>query len=350
MASEGLRVLGFAKLTLSDSSTPLTEDLIKDLTFTGLIGMNDPPRPNVKFAIEQLLQGGVHIIMITGDSENTAVNIAKQIGIPVIDPKLSVLSGDKLDEMSDDQLANVIDHVNIFARATPEHKLNIVRALRKRGDVVAMTGDGVNDAPALKLSDIGVSMGRIGTDVAKEASDMVLTDDDFSTILTAIEEGKGIFNNIQNFLTFQLSTSVAALSLVALSTAFKLPNPLNAMQILWINILMDGPPAQSLGVEPVDHEVMKKPPRKRTDKILTHDVMKRLLTTAACIIVGTVYIFVKEMAEDGKVTARDTTMTFTCFVFLICLMLWPADITQSQSSKSAFSRTKCSTTPLDCLC
>lgn len=315
MASEGLRVLGFAKLTLSDSSTPLTEDLIKDLTFTGLIGMNDPPRPNVKFAIEQLLQGGVHIIMITGDSENTAVNIAKQIGIPVIDPKLSVLSGDKLDEMSDDQLANVIDHVNIFARATPEHKLNIVRALRKRGDVVAMTGDGVNDAPALKLSDIGVSMGRIGTDVAKEASDMVLTDDDFSTILTAIEEGKGIFNNIQNFLTFQLSTSVAALSLVALSTAFKLPNPLNAMQILWINILMDGPPAQSLGVEPVDHEVMKKPPRKRTDKILTHDVMKRLLTTAACIIVGTVYIFVKEMAEDGKVTARDTTMTFTCFVF-----------------------------------
>ena len=149
MASEGLRVLGFAKLTLSDSSTPLTEDLIKDLTFTGLIGMNDPPRPNVKFAIEQLLQGGVHIIMITGDSENTAVNIAKQIGIPVIDPKLSVLSGDKLDEMSDDQLANVIDHVNIFARATPEHKLNIVRALRKRGDVVAMTGDGVNDAPAL---------------------------------------------------------------------------------------------------------------------------------------------------------------------------------------------------------
>lgn len=219
--------------------------------------MNDPPRPNVKFAIEQLLQGGVHIIMITGDSENTAVNIAKQIGIPVIDPKLSVLSGDKLDEMSDDQLANVIDHVNIFARATPEHKLNIVRALRKRGDVVAMTGDGVNDAPALKLSDIGVSMGRIGTDVAKEASDMVLTDDDFSTILTAIEEGKGIFNNIQNFLTFQLSTSVAALSLVALSTAFKLPNPLNAMQILWINILMDGPPAQSLGVEPVDHEVMK---------------------------------------------------------------------------------------------
>ncbi|CCK70598.1 Ca(2+)/Mn(2+)-transporting P-type ATPase PMR1 KNAG_0E03400 [Huiozyma naganishii CBS 8797] len=317
LASDGLRVLAFAKATLNDSmkSKKLEEESVENLTFCGLIGMNDPPRPTVKPAIEQLLQGGVHVIMITGDSVNTAVNIARQIGIPVIDPKLSVLSGDKLNEMTDDQLANVIDHVNIFARATPEHKLNIVRALRKRGDIVAMTGDGVNDAPALKLADIGVSMGRMGTDVAKEASDMVLTDDDFSTILTAIEEGKGIFSNIQNFLTFQLSTSVAALSLVALSTTLNLPNPLNAMQILWINILMDGPPAQSLGVEPVDHEVMKKPPRSRSEKILTHEVLKRLIGTAACIILGTIYVFVKEMAEDGKVTARDTTMTFTCFVF-----------------------------------
>ncbi|CCF56494.1 hypothetical protein KAFR_0B01960 [Kazachstania africana CBS 2517] len=316
LASEGLRVLAFAKIIVAEADVEkLTEESIQDLIFTGLVGMNDPPRPSVKSAIEQLLQGGVHIIMITGDSENTAVNIARQIGIPVIDPNLSVLSGDKLNEMSDDQLANIIDHVNIFARATPEHKLNIVRALRKRGDVVAMTGDGVNDAPALKLADIGVSMGKMGTDVAKEASDMILTDDDFSTILTAIEEGKGIFNNIQNFLTFQLSTSIAALSLIALSTALKLPNPLNAMQILWINILMDGPPAQSLGVEPVDHEVMKKPPRKRSEKILTQRVLTRLVTAAICIIFGTVYVFVKEMAEDGKVTARDTTMTFTCFVF-----------------------------------
>lgn len=315
LASDGLRVLAFSKLESADSAPVISEDDINGLTFTGLIGMNDPPRPSVKPAIEQLLQGGVHIIMITGDSENTAVNIAKQIGIPIVSPEVSVLTGDKLNDMNDDQLANVIDRVNIFARATPEHKLNIVRALRKRGDIVAMTGDGVNDAPALKLADIGVSMGRMGTDVAKEASDMVLTDDDFSTILTAIEEGKGIFNNIQNFLTFQLSTSVAALSLVALSTTFKLPNPLNAMQILWINILMDGPPAQSLGVEPVDNEVMKKPPRKRTDKILTADVLRRLLTTAVFIIIGTVYVFMKELAEDGQVTARDTTMTFTCFVF-----------------------------------
>ncbi|SCU90837.1 LADA_0F06678g1_1 [Lachancea dasiensis] len=322
LASEGLRTLAFAQLEVSNpSEKPFTEGEISGLTFAGLLGMNDPPRSTVKAAVERLSEGSVHIIMITGDAENTAVNIARQIGIPVVNPETAVLTGDRLDNMTEDQLASIIDHVNIFARATPEHKLNIVSALQKRGDIVAMTGDGVNDAPALKLADIGVSMGKMGTDVAKEASDMVLTDDDFSTILTAIEEGKGIFNNIQNFLTFQLSTSVAALSLVAISTAFKLPNPLNAMQILWINILMDGPPAQSLGVEPVDHEVMQKPPRKRTDKILTVDVFKRLLQSAALIIVGTIYIFIKEMTEDGQITARDTTMTFTCFVFLTCSTL-----------------------------
>ncbi|SCU80689.1 LAMI_0B03400g1_1 [Lachancea mirantina] len=316
LASEGLRTLAFAQVDGSNiSGKNLSEADVQKLVFTGLVGVNDPPRASVKSAIETLEEGAVHIIMITGDAENTAINIARQIGIPVVNPEISVLTGDKLENMSEDQLANVIDHVNIFARATPMHKLNIVKALQKRGDIVAMTGDGVNDAPALKLADIGVSMGKMGTDVAKEASDMILTDDDFSTILTAIEEGKGIFNNIQNFLTFQLSTSVAALSLVAISTAFKLANPLNAMQILWINILMDGPPAQSLGVEPVDHEVMKRPPRKRTDKILTPAVFKRLLSSAAFIIVGTLYVFVKEMTEDGEITARDTTMTFTCFVF-----------------------------------
>jgi len=317
LASDGLRVLAFASSPYHSKTdfTDISEDDINDLTFSGLIGMRDPPRPTVKPAVEKLLQGGVHIIMITGDSPNTAVSIAKQIGIPVINEETSVLTGDKMKTMTNEQLANVISHVNIFARATPEDKLNIVQALKKRGDVVAMTGDGVNDAPALKLADIGISMGIIGTDVAKEASDMILTDDDFSTILTAVEEGKGIFNNIQNFLTFQLSTSIAALSMIALATALNLPNPLNAMQILWINILMDGPPAQSLGVEPVDHEVMKKPPRSRSERILTIAVLGRILGTAICIILGTVFIYVKEMSTDGEKSARDTTMTFTCFVF-----------------------------------
>ncbi|KAH3682676.1 hypothetical protein WICPIJ_006339 [Wickerhamomyces pijperi] len=307
LASQGLRVLAFAYSNKEFDTEP------EALVFAGLIGMKDPPRPSVKSAIARLVRGGVHIIMITGDSEATAVQIAREVGISVTNVERNVITGDKLDQMSEEDLSNVISSVSVFARTTPEHKVQIVRALQRRGDVVAMTGDGVNDAPALKLADIGISMGKMGTDVAKEASDMVLTDDDFSTILNAIEEGKGIFNNIQNFLTFQLSTSVAALSLIAFATLFKLPNPLNAMQILWINILMDGPPAQSLGVEPVDHEVMNKPPRRRNALILTHAVLKRLLMNAIFVIFGTIYVYVREMKDD-KITSRDTTMTFTCFV------------------------------------
>ncbi|PVH13952.1 calcium-transporting P-type ATPase, PMR1-type [Candidozyma duobushaemuli] len=311
LSSEGLRVLAFARNN-SKLDVEKEHSITSDMTFCGLVGMKDPPRPNVAKSISQLMKGGVHVIMITGDSPSTATNIAKQIGIP-ISGKDSVLTGDQLDRLSEESLSNAIHNVSVFARTTPEHKVTIVKALQRRGDVVAMTGDGVNDAPALKLADIGIAMGRNGTDVAKEAADMVLTDDDFSTILNAIEEGKGIFYNIQNFITFQLSTSIAALTLIALATFFGLPNPLNAMQILWINILMDGPPAQSLGVEPVDPEIMNKPPRKRNEKILTQQVIKRVLQSAIMIIIGTMYIFIKEM-QDGQVTARDTTMTFTCFV------------------------------------
>lgn len=314
LASDGLRVLGFAtsNIKISEKFDANSEIIPSDLIFCGLTGMKDPPRPNVGKSIAMLMKGGVHVIMITGDSPTTAINIAKQIGMPIINEK-SVITGDQIDNLSEQALSEAISHVSVFARTTPEHKVTIVKAFQRRGDIVAMTGDGVNDAPALKLADIGIAMGRNGTDVAKEAADMVLTDDDFSTILNAIEEGKGIFYNIQNFITFQLSTSIAALTLVALSTFFGLPNPLNAMQILWINILMDGPPAQSLGVEPVDHEVMLKPPRRRNDKILTHSLMKRVLQSASIIILGTLYIFVKEMI-DNEITARDTTMTFTCFV------------------------------------
>ncbi|KAM9895997.1 hypothetical protein OXX69_010822 [Metschnikowia pulcherrima] len=314
LASEGLRVLAFAKNKQMLSDERLENiALPSDLVFCGLVGMKDPPRQNVGHAITMLMKGGVHVIMITGDSPSTAANIAKQIGIPCTS-EASIMTGDQLDSLDEESLSNAIHNVSVFARTTPEHKVTIVKALQRRGDIVAMTGDGVNDAPALKLADIGIAMGKNGTDVAKEAADMVLTDDDFSTILSAIEEGKGIFYNIQNFVTFQLSTSIAALSLIAMATFFGLPNPLNAMQILWINILMDGPPAQSLGVEPVDHEVMNKPPRKRNDKILTRNVIKRVLQSAAMIIIGTLYIFIREM-QDNEITARDTTMTFTCFVF-----------------------------------
>ncbi|KAJ5894477.1 Calcium-transporting ATPase 1 [Penicillium taxi] len=344
MAAEGLRVLGFASGAVRDasrgmrgfgsrSSTPGSksspvsdDDRYNGLVFAGLVGMNDPPRKDVHKAIKRLMSGGVRVIMITGDAETTAVAIAKKLGMPINESAgaRSVLRGDEIDRMSTAELAQAITTTSIFARTSPDHKMKIVTALQSRGDVVAMTGDGVNDAPALKKADIGISMGKLGTDVAKEAADMILTDDDFSTILQAIEQGKGIFYNIQNFITFQLSTSVAALSLVLLSTTLGFKNPLNAMQILWINILMDGPPAQSLGVEPVDPMIMNRPPRPKTARVLTKPLIQRVLTSAMVIMIGTLSIYIHEMGDmtDGQpldkrsrvVTAHDTTMTFTCFV------------------------------------
>ncbi|KAF4512585.1 hypothetical protein G6O67_001704 [Ophiocordyceps sinensis] len=347
MAAKGLRVLAFASGPVSRSqkgraasagprgSTPGSEprvgsprqtsdDVYSQLTFAGLVGMSDPPRPGVARSLRRLMRGGVKVIMITGDAETTALAIGRQLGMSIATPSAHsssqttvkpVLRGDEVDQMSEEGLAQALQHTTIFARTNPDHKLKIIRALQSRGDIVAMTGDGVNDAPALKKADIGISMGRHGTDVAKEASDMILTDDDFSTILRAIEEGKGIFNNIQNFLTFQLSTSAAGLSLVFLCTCFGFKTPLNAMQILWINIIMDGPPAQSLGVEGVDPDVMNRPPRRRNDAVLTRAVLTRVLTSASIIMVGTMLVYSHEMLADGQVTRRDTTMTFTCFVF-----------------------------------
>ncbi|KAF2195206.1 calcium-transporting P-type ATPase-like protein [Zopfia rhizophila CBS 207.26] len=343
MAQEGLRVLGFASGASKDGRRPpykggsgsaspvppierasgtgsaLGEDEhYRGLAFAGLVGMNDPPRKGVERSIRRLMAGKVKVIMITGDAETTAVAIGKRLGMPIsMNSSIgrSVLRGDELDQMTEEELAQAFATTSIFARTSPEHKMKIVRALQSRGDVVAMTGDGVNDAPALKKADIGISMGRLGTDVAKEAADMILTDDNFSTILNAIEEGKGIFYNIQNFLTFQLSTSAAALTLVLLSTFLGFQNPLNAMQILWINILMDGPPAQSLGVEPVDPTVMSRPPRPKKARVLTRQLLQRVLQSASIIMMGTLMTYYREMTSDGEVTARDTTMTFTCFVF-----------------------------------
>ncbi|KAF6813911.1 calcium-transporting atpase type 2c member 1 [Colletotrichum sojae] len=342
MAAKGLRVLAFASGAVSRSSRgkamlaptnrsntpggsprPQVDETYRGLTFAGLVGMSDPPRPGVGRSIRRLLRGGVRVVMITGDAETTAVAIGRQLGMPIAKPTdyassqasvRPVLRGEDVEAMSEDELAQAIQHTTIFARTNPDHKLKIIRAFQARGDIVAMTGDGVNDAPALKRADIGISMGLHGTDVAKEAADMILTDDDFSTILRAIEEGKGIFNNIQNFLTFQLSTSAAGLSLVFFCTLLGFKSPLNAMQILWINIIMDGPPAQSLGVEAVDADVMNRPPRKRNDAVLTRAVLLRVLTSASIIMTGTMLVYSREMLADGEVNRRDTTMTFTCFV------------------------------------
>ena len=259
LADEGLRVIGFASGQTSKCAEPVNQNStsrlglsrpasagphVRDqsssyngLCFAGMVGMSDPPRKDVHKSIRRLMAGGVKVIMITGDAETTAVAIAKKLAMPINTGvgARPVLSGEDLDHMTEQELAQAMVRTSIFARTSPEHKMKIIRALQSGGDVVAMTGDGVNDAPALKKADIGIAMGQLGTDVAKEAADMILTDDDFSTILRAIEQGKGIFYNIQNFITFQLSTSVAALSLVLLSSVIGFKSPLNAMQILWIS-------------------------------------------------------------------------------------------------------------------
>uniref|UniRef100_A0A671WWS2 P-type Ca(2+) transporter n=1 Tax=Sparus aurata TaxID=8175 RepID=A0A671WWS2_SPAAU len=254
-----------------------------NLTFLGLVGIIDPPRSGVKEAVGTLISSGVAIKMITGDSQETA-------------------------------------------------------SLQNIGAVVAMTGDGVNDAVALKAADIGVAMGQTGTDVCKEAADMILVDDDFQTIMSAIEEGKGIYNNIKNFVRFQLSTSIAALTLISLATLMNFPNPLNAMQILWINIIMDGPPAQSLGVEPVDSDVIRKPPRNVRDSILTRSLLIKVLVSAFIIVCGTLFVFWREL-QDNVITPRDTTMTFTCFVFFD---MFNALSSRSQLNSACFIMGLCS--------
>ncbi|GAA6059372.1 hypothetical protein JCM10212_003270 [Sporobolomyces blumeae] len=307
LATAGLRVVAMASGPNPDA-----------LTFAGFQGMMDPPRPGVEAAIARLAAGGIQVVMITGDSEQTAVAIARQLGIRTSgagSSRAGVLTGKEIDLLSQRQLTDRIGGVSVFARTTPRHKMAIIEAFQARGAVVAMTGDGVNDAPALRMADIGVSMGRGGTDVAKEAADVILVDDNFATLLPAVEEGKGIFVNIQNFLCFQLSTAVAALSLITLSTAFGLPNPLNPMQILFINVIMDGPPSQSLGVDPVDRDAMKRPPRPKNAPIITRKLMLRVAFSASMIILGVLFVLARELG-DGSDLARDQTMTFTSFVFL----------------------------------
>ncbi|TFK50739.1 Ca-transporting ATPase [Heliocybe sulcata] len=318
----------------SPSPSPSLDKLKRNLVFVGFQAMLDPPRKGVSDAISLLQHAGVQVVMITGDAEQTALAIAKDLGLMVgrahvpsqsisVPGSLSAvagsgsycLTGQMIDRMSKGQLKEMVGGVSVFARTTPRHKMAIVEAFQARGAVVAMTGDGVNDAPALKMADIGVSMGKSGTDVAKEAADMILVDDNFSTILPAVEEGKSIFHNIQNFLAFQLSTAAAALAMITLSTMFGLSNPLNAMQILFINILMDGPPSQSLGVDPVDPIVMRRPPRRKDEPIISRRLMYRVLFSASMIVIGTLYVYAYALSDD-HMSKREQTMTFTSFVFL----------------------------------
>lgn len=266
LAQSGMRVLGVAFRPLTDRpSGDREEDLERDLVFVGLVGMIDPPRPEVKTAVMTCREAGIRPIMITGDHPLTARHIALQLGISSEDAQL--LTGQQLDAMTVEELENVIEDTSVFARVSPEHKLKIVQALQDRGHVVAMTGDGVNDAPALRKADIGVAMGITGTDVAKEAADMVLLDDNFATIVSAVEEGRTVYDNIRKFIKYTLTSNAGEIWVMLLGPFLGMPLALLPLQILWVNLVTDGLPGLGLAMEPAESGTMRRPPYRLRESI-----------------------------------------------------------------------------------
>ncbi len=274
MTKDALRVLGLAyRLEKDVPDNPehiKAEELEKNLVFVGLMGMIDPPRIEVKPALEHARHAGIRTVMITGDFPNTAKAIAESIGL--LRPGKKVLTGAQLDKLDDIELKNIIEDTDVFARVSPEHKMRIVDALQANDEIVAMTGDGVNDAPAIKRADIGVSMGITGTDVAKETADMVLTDDNYASIVAAVEQGRIIYSNIRKFVFFLLSSNVAEIMIIFLATLAGLPAPLTAIQLLWLNLITDGAPALALAMEKGDPDIMDQKPRAKSEPIVNRSM------------------------------------------------------------------------------
>lgn len=287
-AENALRVLGLAYRRVPKSESRFTEKVENNLTFVGLMGMIDPPREEAKEATQLCKRAGIKPVMITGDHKLTAVAVAREIGI--LEEKGLVLTGEDLDKLSDEEFERIVEDVVVYARVSPEHKLRIVRALKKKGHIVAMTGDGVNDAPALKNADIGVAMGITGTDVTKEASDMILLDDNFATIVNAVKHGRIIYDNIRKFAFFLMRCNFDELAVIATFAFLGLPLPLTAAMILWINLVTDGGPATALSMDPPVEDVMARPPRDPKQGVL-HGRLLQIIISFICQYVGTTAIF-----------------------------------------------------------
>ncbi len=303
MSDDALRVLGSA-FKIVNSTHVEVDELERDLTFIGLIGMIDPPRLEVKDSIEICKTSGIKTIMITGDHKNTAFAIAKELSIA--EDINQVASGADIDNLTDEELASRCENLRVFARVSPEHKVRIVKAFKSKGNIVSMTGDGVNDAPSLKAADIGVAMGITGTDVAKGASDMVLTDDNFSTIVSAIEEGRNIFNNIKKSVIFLISCNAGEIVTLFFGILFGWAAPLNATHILWVNLITDSFPALALGVDPGDKDVMKHKPRNPKDSLFKGSLFTLLFNgvlIGILTLIGFVY-GVNKYGADGVTLAN----------------------------------------------
>jgi Ca2+-transporting ATPase len=330
LAGDALRTLGLAYRPLAKNEFPLSEDagdrIERDLVFLGLVGMIDPPREEGRDAVARAREAGIRTIMITGDHPKTAASIARELGILTNE---RVFTGTELEALTDAGFDQTVRRASVYARVNPEHKLKLVKALQRAGAVVAMTGDGVNDAPALKAADIGVAMGISGTDVSKEAADMVLTDDNFASIVAAVEEGRSIFSNIQKFLRYLFSSNtgevltmffgVLLAETIGLTPGHEgLVLPLLATQLLWINLVTDGPPALALGVDPASPQVMNRPPRAQGAGVITRRMWQGIVFVGVIMAAGT--LMVLDAALPGGVIQGSgeiryaQTMAFTTLV------------------------------------
>ncbi len=313
MASQALRVLAFAfKLENELPKDPKPEEVEKDMIFVGLVGMIDPARPEAKEAIEICKQAGIRPVMITGDYKDTAEAIARDLGM--LDETSKVLTGTDLDAMSDEELVAVADQVSVYARVSPVHKLRIVEAIKQNNHIVAMTGDGVNDAPALKKADIGVAMGITGTDVAKETADMILTDDNFASIVAAVEEGRVIYANIRKFVFFLLSCNIAEILIIFVAMLVGLPIPLKPIQLLWLNLLTDAFPALALGMEAKEPDIMEKPPRNPNEPIMDHRMKVQIAIQSIFMTMAVLGVFTFALNTSSNLQVAQT-YAFATLIF-----------------------------------
>lgn len=313
LAGQALRVLALAYRELPQDLVEFDAPVIEQkLVFLGLAASIDPPRLSAVAAVKKCRQAGIKVIMITGDHLITAKAIAKELGLD--QPESQALTGSALEVMSDEELNRAVKTVSVFARVSPKHKLRIVRSLKKAGEVVAMTGDGVNDAPAIKEANIGIAMGQKGTDVARQAAAMVLTDDNFASIVAAVEEGRGVYANIRKFIRYLLSCNTGEVLVMFLALLSGLPLPLVPIQILWMNLITDGLPAMALGIEPPEKNIMCRPPRTSGESIFAQGMGGQILSSGFFIGLGTLLIFAFYLRESGNLTLA-RTMAFCTLVF-----------------------------------
>ncbi|MDF2725941.1 MAG: ATPase, partial [Paenibacillus sp.] len=337
MAKNALRVLGLAYRDLKATERCTDENEVEfGLVFIGLTGMIDPPRKEVRDAISKCRKAGIKTVMITGDHQGTAEAIAKQLGIFPANGGLS-LNGQQLNQLSDDELDAHVEEVFVYARVSPEHKLRIVKALQRKGHVVAMTGDGVNDAPAIKAADIGIAMGISGTDVTKEASALVLSDDNFASIVAAIEEGRGIYENIRKFIRYLLASNVGEIMTMFLAMMAGLPLPLIPIQILWVNLVTDGLPAMALGVDQAEKDLMQQKPRGSRENIFARrlgwKIISRGLLIGFCTLAAFLIVLHQGPKGDAAALVQAQTVAFATLVMAQLIHVFDC-----RSSRSIFHR------------